>query len=299
MAERLKFRSSANLRIAALAALGLAINPVSNVALASDARSAAGQITEVTGRPAPGDALVQRRSGQRQPAARFLFVEPGDQVMVRRDGVAVQVFLRGGAQKRVTRETSPLKVPLGASVRPPSGGGAFVASLGGLFDTSPRPIPVDTQVRTPANPGPAPVVPAMLATPDQAFPPGVGQVSLIWTGGAETAVLASEDGEVRQSSRGHPFVDMTAPAAGDFTLGLRNGDLTWRFTRSELPAGLCEDADRLERALCLMASEDGRWSLFGLGEIVALAPDDLEASRILQALRSGEITRLPVAAPLP
>ena len=283
--------------VAALATgIGLA---VASPALASDARSAAGQITEVTGRPSPSDALVQRRNGVRQPAARFLFIEPGDQVLVRRDGVAVHVFLRGGAQKRVTRASSPLKVPLGALVRPPSGAGAFVASLSGLFESAPRPIPVDTQVRTPDNPGPAPMPLAMLASPDQAFPEGIRPVSLIWTGGTETAVLAGDVDEIRQNSRGQPFVDMSTPANGDFTLGLRGGALTWRVTRAELPAGLCEDADRLERALCLMAGEDGRWGLFGLSEIVALAPDDLEASRILQAFRSGEITRLPIAAPLP
>ena len=293
-------RSLSRLRLsrvtAVVAGIGLA---VASPALASDARSAAGQITEVTGRPSPSDALVQRRNGLRQPAARFLFVEPGDQVLVRREGVAVQVFLRGGAQKRVTRASGPLKVPLGASVRPPSGAGAFVASLSGLFESAPRPIPVDTQVRTPDNPGPAPVPLAMLASPEQAFPDGMRPVSLIWTGGTETAVLAGDAAEVRQNSRGQPFVDMTAPAEGDFTLGLRGGALTWHVTRAAPPAGLCEDADRLERALCLMAGEDGRWGLFGLSEIVALAPDDLEASRILQALRSGEITRLPSAAPLP
>lgn len=283
----------------AIAILAMTLCLVAGPALASDPRSAAGQITEVTGRPASGDAVVQRRSGQRQPAARFLFVEPGDQVVVRRDGVAVQVFLRGGAHKRVTRESSPLRVPLGASVRPPSGAGAFVASLGGLFDTAPRPIPVDTQVRTPSNPGPAPLVPQMLSTPDQAFPTGQRPISLVWAGGTETVTLVGQGGEIRQSSRGQPFINLTTPAEGDFALSLREGAQTWRVTRSDLPAGLCEEVDRLERALCLMADPTGRWALFGLGEIVALAPDDLEASRILQALRSGEVTGLPVTAPLP
>ena len=274
-------------------------------AVQAQAVSAAGQVDSVFGTRSRGDAVL-RRNGQSLPVRDYMYLQPGDTIVVASPDVAVRIYIGGeSSARRISFSNSPYKVPAVSARRPPAGATSMMASVDYLFTDRRRPIPVYTRSRGPADPPPIIQAHPLLPTGPQRLPKSVSRIALVWLGGDGDVSVEAGERRSRIENSTQNWLVMPRPDEPSFRLSVADTSLNWPVSQVEdsdvpsppwgaLPAHP-GDAERLARAVWLLTGAS-EWRLFALSEIEALAATNFAAQRLWHAVKAGELTAIAGAS---
>ncbi|MBX7247759.1 MAG: hypothetical protein K1X35_01765 [Caulobacteraceae bacterium] len=280
-------------------AAGVMVATAMTTAVQAQAVSAAGQVDSVFGARSSGDVIL-RRNGQTLAVRDYMYLQPGDTIIVTSPDVAVRIYVGGEASpRRINRANSPFRVPAAAARQPSAGAASMLASLDYLFTDRRRPIPVYTRSRGPGDPPPVVEAQPLLPAGPQLLPRSANRIALAWLGAPGDVAIEADGKTSRISNPAQNWLVLTQPGTAAFKLSVADTALGWDVRLvddSAVPAppwgALSQrpsDADRLARAVWLL-SGPGEWRLFALSELEALSGSNFAAQRLWHAVRSGELT---------